>query len=138
MVPRWTLYRYMSRVCVFLCCCVLAGASILTVRCAFVAGETRQHPLPLPGLGSKGASLPYKANEIVVATLFMVPRWRLYQYFPLLLCAGSPQVDTRSHTACVRRMANMSPYLVRVYKHKVYFFTFFEMKIFRGDIVTKI
>ena len=30
--------------------------------------------LSLPGLGSKGASLPYMANEIVVATLFMVPR----------------------------------------------------------------
>ena len=43
--------------------------------------------LSLPGLGSKGASLPYMANEIVVATLFMVPRW-LYQCFPLLLCAG--------------------------------------------------
>ena len=27
-----------------------------------------------PGLGIKGASLPYMANEIVVATLFMVPR----------------------------------------------------------------
>ena len=35
-------------------------------------------PYPLPGLGSKGASLPYMANEIVAATLFMVPRWQLY------------------------------------------------------------
>ena len=28
------------------------------------------------------------ANEIVVATLFMFPRWRLYQYVRLLLCVG--------------------------------------------------
>ena len=64
----------------------MAGASILTV-CRLVAVETRQHPLPLPGLGGKGAGLPYMAKEIVVATLFTVPRW-LYQCFPLLLCAG--------------------------------------------------
>ena len=42
-------------------------------------------PYPLPGLGSKGVSLPYMANEKVEATLFMVLCWRLYQYFPLLL-----------------------------------------------------
>ena len=48
----------------------MAGASILAVL-RLVAVETRQHPLPLPGLGSKGASLPYMANGIVVATLFM-------------------------------------------------------------------
>ena len=50
--------------------------------------KPRNTPYPLPGLGRKGASLPYMANEIVVATLFMVPRWRPHQFFPLLLCAG--------------------------------------------------
>ena len=65
----------------------MAGASILAVL-RLVAVETRQHPFPLLGLGSKGASRPYMANELVVATLFIVPRWRLYQYSPLLLCAG--------------------------------------------------
>ena len=44
--------------------------------------------LSLPGLGSKGASLPYMANEIVVATPFVVPHWRICQYFHLLLFAG--------------------------------------------------
>ena len=67
------------------CCCVLA-AELVPLVCAsicilttFVAVETGQLPL-LPRPGSKGAGLPYVANDIVVATLFMVPRWRLYQY----------------------------------------------------------
>ena len=59
---------------------------MMVVLC--LAVETRQHPLPVPGFGRKDASLPSMANEIVVATLSMVPRWRLDQYFPLLLCAG--------------------------------------------------
>ena len=52
--------------------------SNLYLCCAFVAVETRQNPLHV--LGSEGAGLPHVANEIVVVTLFMVPRWRLYQY----------------------------------------------------------
>ena len=59
--------------CVFPCCCVMAGASILAVL-RLVAVYTRQHPLPLPGLGSKAASLLYIDNKVVVAILFMVPR----------------------------------------------------------------
>ena len=43
----------------------------------FVAAETRQYPLP--GLGRKSAGLPCVANAIAVATLSMVPRWRLYR-----------------------------------------------------------
>ena len=81
-----TVHRYVPRLCVFPCCRVLAGSCILIVL-RLVTFETRQHSLPLPGCGSKGASLPYMVDEIVVATLFMVPRW-LYQFFPLLLCAG--------------------------------------------------
>ena len=52
--------------------------------CAFVAVESGQHPFP--GLGSKDASLLYVANEIVVSTLVMVPRWRLCQYPSLCCC----------------------------------------------------
>ena len=33
LVPRWTLYRYVPRLCVFLCWCVLAGDIILTLLC---------------------------------------------------------------------------------------------------------
>ena len=36
-----------------------------------------------PLLRSKGAGLPCVTNEIVVATLFMVPRWRLCRYVRL-------------------------------------------------------
>ena len=32
-VPCWTLYRYVPRLCVFRCCLMLAGANILTVLC---------------------------------------------------------------------------------------------------------
>ena len=60
-----------------------AGASILAVLRP-VAVETRQHALPLPGLGSKGASLSYMANEIVVATLFM--SWSRVGYIDSFLC----------------------------------------------------
>ena len=66
----------------------IRAAVVCVSCCAFVAVETGQHPLPLPGLGSKCASLPYMANEIVVATPFVVPHWRICQYFHLLLFAG--------------------------------------------------
>ena len=49
-----------------------ASGSVFQLCCAFVAIVTSQYSLP--GLGSKGAGLPYVANEIIVATLFMVPR----------------------------------------------------------------
>ena len=107
--------------------------------CAFVAVESKQHPLR--GLGSKGAGVSYVANEIVVATLFMVPPWRLYRYVQRLcvhlLCAGCRGVSlvcfsnipchNRTQnidcvglltkpifTACVPRMAILSPYLAAV------------------------
>ena len=51
---------------------LLMLSNYILLCCAFVAVETRQHPLP--GFGSKGADLPYVANEIVVATLFMAKR----------------------------------------------------------------
>ena len=86
-VTRWTLSRYVPRLCVLSCCCVLA-APTYWLCCAFVAVENRhQHPLPLLGLGSKCASLPYMAKK-AAATLFMVTRWRQYQYRPLLLGAS--------------------------------------------------
>ena len=70
-------------------------------HCAMVHHNIHKNtPYGLSGLGSKGASLPYMANQIVVATLFMVPYWRLYQYFPLLLCAGCrwiPLVSSAIH-----------------------------------------
>ena len=89
-VPRCTLYRYVPRSRVFHCCCVLAGANILIV-CAVpsLVESKQQHPLPLPSLGSEGASLPYMANKISAATVFMVTRWRQYQYLPSLLGADS-------------------------------------------------
>ena len=49
-----------------------------------VAVETGQHLLPMPGLGSEGASLLYIANEIVVVTLFM--SWSRVGYFDACLC----------------------------------------------------
>ena len=45
------------------------SSSPASVALAFVAVEARQHHLPFPGLGSKGASLPYMANEIDVVTV---------------------------------------------------------------------
>ena len=74
----------------FRCCCVPAGASILAAL-RLVAVETRQHPLPLPGLGSKGASLPYMTNEIVVATLFT--SWSHVRYIDVFLCCGVLAAD---------------------------------------------
>ena len=49
-----------------------------------LAVETRQHPLLLPILGSKGASMPQMANEIVVATLFL--SWSHVGYIDDFLC----------------------------------------------------
>ena len=43
-------------------CCVPADASMLAAL-RLVAVETMQHPLPLPGLGSKGARLPYMVKN---------------------------------------------------------------------------
>ena len=79
--------RYIDMCCG--CVCSLAAvcwpARTYLLCCAFVVVENRQqHPLPLSGHGSKGSSLPYMANEIAAATLFMVPGWRQYQtcFFP--------------------------------------------------------
>ena len=43
-------------------------ASILAAL-RLVTDEIVKHALPLPRLGKKGASLPYMANEVVVATV---------------------------------------------------------------------
>ena len=101
-VPRWALHDT-CRGCV--CCPGDVGwlASAYGLCCAFVAAETRQHPLPLPGLGSKGASLSYMSYEINVATLFMVPRWRLHQHVPLLLSAGCGWIPLSCSPAICRR-----------------------------------
>ena len=73
---------------------MLAGASVLAVL-RLLAVETGRQPLLLPVLGSTDASVFYTANEIVVATLFRVPRCRLYQRFSLLLCARLPRDPSR-------------------------------------------
>lgn len=40
-----------------------------------------------PCPGSDGGGLSYVANDIVVATFFMVPRWRQYRYvLRLVMC----------------------------------------------------
>ena len=50
-IPRWTLYRYVPRLRVFHCCCVLAGANKLTV-CAVpslllkTTGNNTPYPCP--------------------------------------------------------------------------------------------
>ena len=60
-----------------------AGASILAAL-RLVTVEIRQHSLPLPVLGSKGASLPCMVYEIVVATLFM--SWSRVGHIVVFLC----------------------------------------------------
>ena len=64
---------------------LLMLSNYILLCCAFVAVETRQHPLP--GIGSQCAGLPCVANGIIVATLSMVPRWRLYRYVRLCVCS---------------------------------------------------
>ena len=88
MIPRWALYRYVPWLVMCVPSLLTAGWRSHTDHAVPSGVKTRQHPLPLPSPGSKGTSLPYMANEIVVATLFMVSRKRLYQYLSLLLCGG--------------------------------------------------
>ena len=42
-----TVHRYVQRLCVFPCCCVLAGASILTVMCLRCCWKQATTPLAL-------------------------------------------------------------------------------------------
>ena len=84
------LYIDTCRGCVFcvfslvpLCWLALAKPDCAVPSLLLKLGNTTY---PLTGIGSKGVSLPYMASEIVVATLFMVPRWRLCEYFGFFGC----------------------------------------------------
>ena len=93
---------------------LLMLSNYILLCCAFVAVETRQHPLP--GIGSQCAGLPCVANGIIVATLSMVPRWRLYRYVRLCVCSlvvcWLPMV-----LSCVRRQYTYTHSGSAVQKH---------------------
>ena len=80
--------------------------------CALVADETRQHLLP--GLGSKGADLPYVANKIIISrghSVHMVLRWRLYRYVQRRLLVDLSRT-------CVPAICHLSS-SIRISEHKI-------------------
>ena len=73
-------------------------------------GDNTPYP-SLAGLASKGTSLPYMANAKAAATLFMVTRWRQYQYLPLLLGAGCRWIALMS---CLPAICHLDPSDIKI------------------------